>query len=217
MDFFQQVERDLQGLRRFIEFIFRHGSHAADLLHHLAHVPHRLNHIAGAGFAFGPDHCRTFRDPAQRLAKIPGSTDKGDLERLFINVINIIRRAQHFAFINVVDPDRFEDPGFGNVSDPALRHDGDGYRLLDPADHTGITHAGNTARRPDVCGDPFQRHHGTRTGIFRDFCLFGRGHIHDHAAFEHFCEVTIQFILCTFHFSLLICLFRFFYDTMRRA
>ena len=34
--------------------------------------------------------------------------------------------------------------------------------------------------------------HGV-TGILRDFRLFGRGDVHDHAALEHLGQITVEF------------------------
>ena len=104
------------------------------------------------------------------------------------DVVFFIRRSQHLGFIDVVDPDGFQDLGFDEVPDAALGHDRDGNRIHDPEDQVGVRHARHAALGADICRDTFQRHDGACAGFFGDLGVFGGNHVHDHAAFKHLCQ-----------------------------
>ncbi len=82
--------------------------------------------------------------------------------------------------------------GLCDVADPGLRHDRDRHRLLDPADHARVRHAGDTAVATDVGGDPFEGHDRAGAGLLGDLRLFGVDHVHDHAALQHLCEAGLD-------------------------
>jgi len=119
-------------------------------------------------------------------------------------VVDVIGRGEHFAFIDVINLNRLQNLCFHKVSDPAFGHHRDGYSFLDAADHVRVAHAGDTAGGADVRRDAFQRHHRTGAGLFGDFGLLGGGHIHNHPAFEHLGQITVQFILFVSHFIILL-------------
>ena len=101
--------------------------------------------------------------------------------------------AQHFGFVDVVDFDGLQNAGLGDVADTHLGHDRNGHGFLNALDHGRIAHAGDAAGGTNVGGDALQRHHRACAGILRDFRLFGRGDVHDHATLEHLGQITVEF------------------------
>ena len=92
---------------------------------------------------------------------------------------------QHLGLVDVVDADRLQHLGLGEVADPALGHHRDRHGADDAVDHVRVAHPGDAALRADVGGHPLERHHGDRAGVLGDLGLLGRHHVHDHAALEH--------------------------------
>src|SRR5439155_943254 len=82
----------------------------------------RLDDVAGAGLALGPDHGRTLANPAQRLAEVAAAADEGDLEGVFVDVVLLVGRRQHLGLVDVVRSDRLEDLRLHEVADARLRH-----------------------------------------------------------------------------------------------
>ena len=148
-------------------------------------VAHRLDDVAGAGLALGADHRGALADPAECLAQVPRSADEGNLELVLVDVVGLVGRREHLGLVDVVDPERLEDLGFDEMPDARLGHDRDRDRAHDPLDHGWVAHASDAARRANVCRDALERHHGNRTGFFRDLRLLGRDDVHDDAALEH--------------------------------
>ncbi len=87
--------------------------------------------------------------------------------------------------VDVVGAEGFEDAGLDEVADAGFGHYGDGDGFHDPLDDGGVGHAGNAAGGADIGRDPFEGHNGAGAGLFGDLSLFGSGHVHDYAAFEH--------------------------------
>ena len=123
--------------------------------------------------------------PPQRLAEIGRAADEGHLEGELVDVVALVGRGQHLGLVDVVDLERLQDLGLGEVADPRLGHDRDRHRLLDALDHRRIGHAGDAAVAADVGRHALQRHHRTGAGLLGDPCLLGRDHVHDHAALQH--------------------------------
>ena len=77
---FDQFQRRLQFLGLVHQlFLAQHG----ELLHFLndgADVAHRLDDVAGAGFALGADHGGAFGDTAQRFAQVARAANERHLE-----------------------------------------------------------------------------------------------------------------------------------------
>ena len=73
-----------------------------------AHGAHRLDDIAGAGFALGPYHGRPLADTAQGLTEVAAAADEGHLEIVLPDVVFLIGRREHLRFIDVVHPQGFQ-------------------------------------------------------------------------------------------------------------
>jgi hypothetical protein len=108
----------------------------------------------GARLALGPDHGGPFPEAAQRLAQVATAAHEGHGEGVLVDVVLLIGRGQDLRLVDVIDSHGLQDLGLDEVADPALGHDRDGHRLLDPLDHGGVRHAGHPAGRPDVRGHP---------------------------------------------------------------
>ena len=89
------------------------------------------------------------------------------------------------------------------MTDAALRHDRNGNRLLNAADHAGVAHAGYAAGRADVRRDALERHDRARAGLLCDFRLLRGGNVHDDAALEHLRQFLVEFVTCS-HFIVLL-------------
>src|SRR5688572_7178137 len=111
---------------------------------------------------------------------------------MLLNVELHVRWRQDLALVDVVDAERFQHLGFGEVSDAALCHDRNGHSAHDLDDLLGIAHARDAARGADVRRHAFQGHHGDSAGIFGYPRLLRGDHIHDHAALEHARETAFQ-------------------------
>ncbi len=75
---------------------FRQALQAADVPEHRAGMPHGFDHVAGAGFTLGADHGGAFADAAQGFAQVAAATHKRHLEIVFVDVVLLIGRRQHF-------------------------------------------------------------------------------------------------------------------------
>lgn len=72
----------------------------------------------------------------------------------------VVGGGQHFAFVDVVDAEGFEDTGFDDVADARLGHDRDGHGVHDAEDDGRIGHAGDAPGLADIGGDALKRHDG---------------------------------------------------------
>src|SRR5260221_3287717 len=106
----------------------------------LAHVAHRLNHVAGACLALGADHRRPLADPPKRLTKVGGAADEGNLESKLVDVVALVGRGQHLGLVDEVAVKRLQDLRLGEVTDPPLRHHRDRDCRLDAFDHRRVRH-----------------------------------------------------------------------------
>ena len=91
-------------------------------MHH-THVANGLDNVARAWFAFGADHGCAFGNAAQGFAKIFRSADEWYFEFRFVDVQFVVGRRKHFALVDVIDFDCFENLRFGEMPDAALGHD----------------------------------------------------------------------------------------------
>ena len=151
-----------------------------------------LDDVAGAGLALRADHRRAFADPPEGLPEVGRAADEGDGERPLVDVVGLVGRGQDLALVDVVDAERLEDLGLGEVADAALRHDGDRDRGLDGLDHRRVAHAGHAAVAADVGGHTLERHHGGGAGVLGDPRLVGGDDVHDHAAPQHLREAALH-------------------------
>ena len=149
-----------------------HGE-LADVAEDRTQVADGLDDVAGAGLALGADHARALGDAPQRLAQVGGAAHERHGERPLVDVVRLVGRGEHLALVDVVDAERLEHLGLGEVADPALGHHRDGDRGLDALDHRRVAHAGDAAVAPDVGGHPLERHHRDRAGVFGDLRLLG--------------------------------------------
>ena len=131
------------------------------------------------------------------------AADERHGELRLVDVPRVVGGREDLRLVDVVDFYRFKYPCLGDVSDAAFRHNGNRDRRLDAFYHRGIAHARDAAGRADIGGDAFERHDGACAGGLGDFRLFGRCHVHYHAALEHLRKVAVQF-LSVAHKSLLV-------------
>ena len=110
----------------------------------------------------------------------------------FVDVVFFIGGSQHFAFVDVVHFQRFENPRFHKMADARLGHHRDADFVHDLADFADGRHARHSAFLAYVGGHAFQRHYRGGAGFFGDHRLLGIGDVHDHAALEHFSETDLQ-------------------------
>ncbi len=164
----------------------------ADAAGDLAQVADGLDDVAGAGLALGADHRRALADPPQRLAEVGRAADERDVEGPLVDVVGLVGRGQDLGLVDVVDLERLQDLGLGEVPDPRLRHHRDRHRLLDLLDHPRVRHPGDAALGADVGGHALERHHGGGAGGLGDPRLLGVDDVHDHAALEHLGEAGLD-------------------------
>ena len=194
-----QLVRGLQLFGSLKEFVFAHADQPPNLALHQPHVAHCLHHIASARLTLRANHGGSFGYAPQCLAQIFCSANKGHVELGLVDVVDVVGRAQHFALVDVVNLDGLQYLCLSNMSDTALRHHGDAHRLLYATNHLGVTHPADSTCSTDVSRNPFQCHHGTCSRFFSDTCLFGSGHVHNHAALQHLCQLAVQFLSVLFH------------------
>ena len=176
-----------------------------ELLHFLddgADVANRLDDIARAGFALGADHGRAFGDAAQGLAQIARAADERNFVIVLVDVMLFVGGREHFAFVDVIDAQRFEDARFGEVADAHLGHHRDGDGGHDVANDADLGHAGHAALFADIGRHAFQRHHRASARLLGDHGLLGIDDVHDDAALQHLsqthfeAELVIQKVHC---------------------
>ena len=195
-----QFVRGLQVLGGAVELVLAQDGQRAHLAHDGAHVPHRLDDVAGAGLALGADHGRALGDAPQRLAQVDGAAHERDREVPLVDVVGLVGRGEHFALVDVVDLESLEDLGLDEVADAGFRHDRDGDRLLDLDDLLGIGHAGHAAVFADVGRHALEGHDGAGAGVLGDLGLLGVGDVHDDPALEHLGEARLDSeCSCVFH------------------
>src|SRR6202171_4107912 len=135
-----------------VKLLFGHPVETADLAADGAHVPHRLHHVAGAGFAFGADHRGPLIDAPQRLAEVARAANKWDFELPLVYVVFLVSRSQDLGFIDEIDADGLQQLRLDEMPDTALRHHRDRHRVLDLGDQLRIAHTGDAAVPADVGG-----------------------------------------------------------------
>jgi hypothetical protein len=100
-------------------------------------------------------------------------------------VVCLVGRGEDLRLVDVVDLERLEHLGLGEVADARLGHDGDRHGLLDALHHRRVRHAGHAAVTADVGGDALERHDGGGARRLGDPRLLGIDDVHDDAALEH--------------------------------
>ena len=88
--------------------------------------------------------------------------------------LRLVGRGQDLGLVDVVDLERLQDLGLGEVADPGLRHHRDRHRLLDLLDHrAGCDIRATPPSRADVGGHALERHHRAGAGVLGDPRLLG--------------------------------------------
>ena len=151
-----------------------------------------LGNITGSGFTLRANHGRTLCDATKRLAEVRGATNKRNRELGLVDVVNIIRRRQHFRLVDVVDFESFEHLGFNKVTNSCFRHHGNLDLGLDRVDEVRVAHSSNSALCTDVGWDTLERHNSDRACVLGNSRLFSVDDIHDDTALEHLCETALD-------------------------
>src|SRR6266404_193583 len=79
-------------------------------------MTHSFDDVSGTCFTFGADHRRTLTNATKRFSEVASPTNERNFELVLVDVMLFIGRRQHFAFIDEVDPQRFEYLRFGEVT-----------------------------------------------------------------------------------------------------
>src|SRR5215217_110939 len=162
-----EVERRLELLGGGRQLHVVERLEAPDLRADPAQVAHGLDDVAGAGLALGADHRRALADPPQRLAEAGGAADERHLEGPLVDVVGLVRGREHLGLVDVVDLERLQHLGLGEVADAGLRHHRDRDGLMDPADQQRVGHARDAAVAADVGRDALERHDRGGSGVLR--------------------------------------------------
>ena len=165
-------------------------------------MAHGLDHVTGARLALRADHGRALLDATQRLAEILRAAHERHVEFTLVDVVDVVGGGEHLRLVDVVDLDGLQNACLGNVADTHLRHHRNRHGLLNALDHRRVAHTAYATGGADVGWNALQCHDGACTCVFGNACLFGRGHIHDHTALEHLCQVPVEFVASGFHESL---------------
>lgn len=103
------MEGRLDVFREAVQLFVVHRPDTADVRHDRSLMTDGFDDISCACFALGANEGRAFRDASQRFAKVFRAADERDLERVLVYVMFLVRRRQHFGFIDIVDADGLED------------------------------------------------------------------------------------------------------------
>ena len=151
-----------------------------------ADVADGFDDVARARFAFGANHGGAFGDAAEGFAQISRAAHERDFEAVLPDVVLVVGGCEHFAFVNVIDFERFEHLRFGEMADANFGHHRNRDRVHDFADDARSGHAGHAAIFANIGRHALERHHGAGSGLLGDARLLGVGDVHNHAAFQHF-------------------------------
>ena len=153
---------------------------------------HSIGDITRACLTLRANHGRALVDSAQCLTQVGCSTDEGNREVEFINVIGVVSRGQHFGFINEIHSQRLQHLRLNKMPDARFGHHRNGYCIDDALDHVRIGHPGHTALCANISRHTLQRHHGGGTSVLGDFRLFGGDDVHNHAALQHLSQSSLD-------------------------
>mmetsp|Transcript_10566 Transcript_10566/g.18512 ORF Transcript_10566/g.18512 Transcript_10566/m.18512 type:complete len:202 (-) Transcript_10566:44-649(-) len=151
-----------------------------------------FNYIACSSFSFSANHGCSFAYSSQGLPKIATTTDKRNLELVFVDVMGFICRSENFAFIDIIDAERFQYLGFNKVTNSCFRHHWNRNSSFDSLNNSRIAHPGNAPMFSNVSWDSLQSHHCNSTSFFSNLCFVGIYYIHNYASFEHLSEPNFQ-------------------------
>ena len=109
----------------------------------------------------------------------------GTLKSRLVDVVLFVGGREHFALVDVIDAQRFQNARFHEVADARLGHHRNGDRAHDLFDDGDVGHARHAAFFADIGRHALQRHHGAGARVFGDLGLLGVGDVHDDAALQH--------------------------------
>ncbi|MPM69177.1 hypothetical protein SDC9_116121 [bioreactor metagenome] len=115
--------------------------------------------------------------------------------------MDIVRRGEHLALVNVIDAYGLQDLGLHEMTYAAFRHDRYRYRIRYPLDHQGIAHPRYAAGCAYVRRYPFQCHYGAGPCLLGYERLLRGRNIHYDSASECLCQIRVGFIFLVFHAS----------------
>jgi len=128
-----------------VEFLIRKNGEGLHLLRDLAHVPHRMHHVASAGFALGADHGRAFGDAAESFSQVARATHKRRGEGVLVDVVRFIAGVSTSLSSMKSTPSCLQNLRFGEVTDTGLGHDWNRNGADDFLNELRAGHAGNAA------------------------------------------------------------------------
>lgn len=68
-----------------------------------------LDDIARSGFSLCANEGGAFGDPAEGLAEVSRTADKGDFEAVFIDMVLLVRGREDLGFVDIIYADGLED------------------------------------------------------------------------------------------------------------
>src|SRR5699024_11900777 len=139
--FAHQVVWCLEFLGSNEELVFVEAAQAVNVTTDGAQVTHCFGDIAGAGLTLGANHCGTFGDTTKRLTQVGSTTDERYVELPFVDVVGVVRWAEHLRFIDEIHAESFQYLRFNEVADARFCHHWNGNRVDDTFDQVGDTHA----------------------------------------------------------------------------
>lgn len=99
----------MEIFRERVELFFAHHAALANLAHDRTLVAHSLDNVSCTSLTLCTDEGSTFRDAAESLAEVPGTTDEGNFESMLVNVMLLICRGQDFRLVDVIDANGLQD------------------------------------------------------------------------------------------------------------
>mmetsp|Transcript_30563 Transcript_30563/g.45614 ORF Transcript_30563/g.45614 Transcript_30563/m.45614 type:complete len:330 (-) Transcript_30563:111-1100(-) len=176
------------------EFILGHDRKSLNFRLNSSCMTDRLDNVSSPSLSLGTKHGRSLRTPTKCLSNVTTSTNKGNIEHILINMIDLICHGEHLTLINIINFTCLKNLCFDKVPDTSLGHDGDGDGVFDFEDHVGVGHAGDSSVATDIGGDAFEGHDGDCSGCFGDLGLFDVHDIHNNTTLEHLRQSLLHLI-----------------------
>src|SRR5699024_6404163 len=174
------------------ELVFVQAAQAVDVTTDGAQVTHSFGDIAGAGLTLGANHCGTFGDTTKRLTQVGSTTDERYVELPFVDVVGVVRWAEHLRFIDEIHAESFQYLRFNEVADARFCHHWNGNRVDDTFDQVGVAHARHATLCTNISWHALQGHDSSCAGCFSNAGLFRGHHIHNHPALEGICNTALD-------------------------
>jgi hypothetical protein len=142
--------------------------------------------------ALGADERSTFRDTTQGFAKVSGTTEEGDSEWPFVNVVGLVGWSENLALIDEVHSEGLEYLCLGEVANACLGHDKDRDGSLDSLDEGRVTHAGNSTVTANVSRHTLKGHDRYGAGVLGKASLVSSDYVHNHTTTEELCQTAFE-------------------------